>query len=118
MVITLHPSQAETVTGNSVANSGVDTEAIALFVNVTAVSGTSPTLVVKLQEGVDGTNWADIPSFATGSLTTTGLTRVAVPTVGLKLADKIRAVWTIGGTTPSFTFTVELAAENLGQIGR
>lgn len=111
MVLAFHPSQAETATGNSVANPSSNGEVIAMFVNVTAASGTAPTIVVKIQDSADGTNFADVPSLTTSTITGTGLVRIAVPTVGLKLSDFARAVWTIGGTGPSFTFTVSITVK-------
>lgn len=69
-------------------------------VSVTASSGTSPTLNVKIQgERADGV-WFDIVSF-TQAVGVSSETR-AVPLPG----RRIRAVATIGGTSPSFTFSV------------
>lgn len=66
---------------------------------VTAVSGTSPTLDIGIEESYDsGTNWKriyDMPRItATGSYTT--------PRLKLN-GNRIRYVQTVGGTTPSFT---------------
>jgi hypothetical protein len=109
-MITLAGSTTLAATANT-GNLPVKHELTALYVNVTAISGTNPTLVVKLQESPDlGTTWVDIPSFNTASLTATGLVRVAVPTIGLKVDGFLRAVCTVGGTTPSVTFTVSVGA--------
>jgi hypothetical protein len=98
------PSATKTATGNDTGQAlGGAFNNIALYVNVTAASGTTPTLVVKLQDSPDGTNWYDITGATTASLTTTGA--VAVRTT-VACGHSIRAVWTIGGTTPSFTFSV------------
>lgn len=104
---TLHASAAETASGQSAGvDCGAYGEAQALL-NVTAVSGTSPTLTVKFQTSDDGTDWYDLgESFAQQ-------TAVNKPAV-LKLANigrHLRAVWTIGGTTPSFTFTLKVVAK-------
>jgi hypothetical protein len=88
---------------------------IALFVKVTAITGTTPTLDVKIQESPDGTDWYDVPSFATAQFTTTGSESVRL-TVGTKLAEKVRVVWTIGGTaSPTATFSVHLSTVDLNK---
>ncbi len=101
-------SAARTTSGNS---NSVETQFfrnLLGILNVTAVSGTSPTLDVKFQESMDGTNWIDIPSAAFAQATATGLKRLEFST----LAPYIRAVYTIAGTTPSFTFDLVVSAKN------
>jgi hypothetical protein len=73
---------------------------------VTAVSGTTPTLDVVVQESDDtGTNWFDIYHFP--RITATGQYRSPlIPFVG----NRIRYVRTVGGTTPSFTNAVNRIA--------
>lgn len=86
------------------------------FLDVSARSGTTPTLDVKLQhvDGISG-NFVDIPgaSFtqktAVGSDTLVvfpGLVELANRKVSSALGDQVRIVWTVGGTTPSFTFSL------------
>lgn len=70
---------------------------------VTAVSGTSPTMDVGVEESIDnGTNWIRIYDFpritATGSYTS--------PLIRAQFGTRYRYVQTIGGTTPSFTRAV------------
>ena len=66
---------------------------------VTAVTGTTPTLDVSIEESDDsGTNWYKVYDFP--RITTTGIYRSPVlPLVG----NRVRYVQTVGGTTPSFT---------------
>ena len=66
---------------------------------VTAVSGTSPTLDVQVQESDDtGTNWYAVYDFP--RITATGAYR----SPALKLmGNRVRYVQTVAGTTPSFT---------------
>lgn len=66
---------------------------------VTAVSGTTPTLDVSIEESDDnGTNWYKVYDFP--RITATGIYRSpALPLIG----TRIRYVQTVGGTTPSFT---------------
>lgn len=78
------------------------------YLNVTAASGTTPTLTVKIQgqDPVSGT-WFDTGT-AFAQKTTTGNERVAITA----LPDTtLRAVSTITGTTPSFTYTVTLVTK-------
>jgi hypothetical protein len=72
---------------------------------VTAASGTTPTLDVKLQTSGDGTTWDDVASFPQQTTTQTGRYKVFGP-----LGTYVRWVWTIAGTTPSFTFAVSVNA--------
>lgn len=69
---------------------------------VTVVSGTSPTLDVVIQESDDsGTNWFDVYHFP--RITATGMYRSPkLPLVG----NRVRYVQTLGGTSPSFTRSV------------
>lgn len=69
--------------------------------DVTAASGTTPTLDVKLQHSPDGAQWTDLgTSFA--QKTAVG----AEAKVFTGVHGYIRTVSTIGGTTPSFTYSV------------
>ena len=100
------------------------------YFDVTAASGTSPTLDFSIETTIDdGTTWivcwrsAQITSAADYEIQTfwgpnstsdtdyhTG--RVALATTGgvislpTPISDKIRITYTIGGTNPSFTFSV------------
>jgi hypothetical protein len=88
---------------------------IALCMRILSVSGTSPTLDVVLQ-GLDGAgniNW-NLAAFPqqTGVANVMlqygpGLTDVAGQKVSGYLPRSWRVSWTIGGTTPSFGFTIE-----------
>ncbi len=71
-----------------------------------AASGTTPTLDVKLQESDDNSTFTDIPGAAFTQLTAAGSEEIGVQTNKRYL----RAVATIGGSTPSFTFAVLLIA--------
>lgn len=66
---------------------------------VTAVSGTTPTMVVQVNESMDsGTNWQAVYTFPT--ITATG--SYNSPVLPLR-GNRIQYVQTITGTTPSFT---------------
>jgi hypothetical protein len=83
-----------------------DSTVIIAYLTVTAASGASPTLNVKFQDSSDnGTTWWDIAG-TTFTQATGATTQVVVATRGF--AGEIQPVITIGGTTPSFTFHLEL----------
>lgn len=113
---------AKTATGNGATQTNVGSKGIQLVLNMGTVTGTLPTFVLKIQGSVDGgTNFVDIPGATTASLTATGLygitlypgiaTTAGVATTGtIATAPQViprtwRVVWTVGGTTPSFTIT-------------
>lgn len=76
-----------------------------LLANVTAVSGTTPSLTLSVEwSHNNGTTWfkAD-PADAFTAITATGAVAKRFTTKALWF----RVVWTISGTTPSFTFTVD-----------
>jgi len=69
--------------------------------DVSAASGTTPTLDVKIQHSPDGSIWHDLGTAFTQK---TAVSKEAKVFTGIH--GYIRASWTIGGTTPSFTFSV------------
>jgi hypothetical protein len=92
---------AKTATGNSgAAIPCEDYEFVNVFLNVTAVSGTTPSMTVSVEWSFDGTNFAAAE----------GVTGFAAITAAKKTAMQFRVVapyfrlaWTISGTTPSLT---------------
>ena len=113
---------AKTATGNGATQTNVGNKGIQIVLAMGTVSGTTPTFVLKVQGSVDGgTNFYDIPGAVTASLTATGVWGISIfpgntvtagtTTTGTTTsASNIiprtwRVVWTIGGTTPSFTIT-------------
>lgn len=101
-------SAARTATATSDVEEQIGVTALRLDVTVTAQSGTSPTLDVVLQGSDDGVNgWytlITIPQFAAA----TGTKSAAIgPTA---IPRYVRAVATIAGTNPSFTFSANVNA--------
>jgi hypothetical protein len=92
-----------TTTGTAVTYTSVSGGpcAIQLIYNVTAVSGTSPTLDVRVEVQDDGVNWYTLYDFpritAVGSYRTPELRTDA---------RTYRLIQTVGGTSPSFTRSV------------
>ncbi len=96
------PSAARTTSGNSAPLTGYGpADTLIAELNVTAASGTGPTLDVVIEDTIDGTNWYPIGTFAQRTAAGREVLRLTQP-----FTDQLRVRWTIGGTTPSFTFSV------------
>lgn len=104
----LHPSLTRTTDGNSstLTNYG-SYDTLRVHLNVSAVSGTTPSMTLVVEDSLDGTNWAAVGTFPAVTATGTSALDVVNP-----FADRIRLRWTLTGTTPSFTFTVRAAAQS------
>ena len=74
--------------------------------DVTAVSGTAPTLDVVIEDSLDGTTWNVIGTFAQKLAVGREVINITTP-----FADMLRTRWTVAGTTPSFSFSVLVEAQ-------
>lgn len=70
--------------------------------SIGAASGTTPTLDVKIQDSADNSSWADVSGAAFAQKTAAAFAELNVG----QTRRYIRAVGTVGGTTPSFTYAV------------
>ena len=129
--VTILASAARTTTADGSAVTEprwLAARALLVVLDVTAQSGTTPTLDVEVQARIGATNFNELVQFArnTGVVQTvmlnvkrdisftTELTVAADPAVAgtatvvnnVDWADTLRATWAIAGTTPSFTFSV------------
>jgi hypothetical protein len=124
--LTLAPSAARTTAFTGTAAGLGPAQTIIFQLDVTAVAGTSPTLDVKIQGSVDGTNFCDVAAFAQATATTRQLLRISTvpgtPQAQVACTDATLAAGTVhqgpigqlirvkhaipGGTTPSFTYSV------------
>lgn len=88
------------------------------ILDITAASGTSPTLDVKLQyrDDVSG-KYVDVPGASFAQKTGTGTSQLSVypgltastnVAVTQVLSKTLRAVQTVGGTTPNFTYSLSV----------
>jgi len=103
----LNPAAPLTANANSPAlDLGAFNEAV-IFLKTTAVSGTAPTLDVKVQTSYDGTDWYD------EGTSFTQITAVITPAVRkiTNFGNYVRLVFTVGGTTPSFTVVSQIVAK-------
>lgn len=102
----LVPSAARTTSGNSGIITGYGpATALRVQLNVTAASGTSPTLNVVVEDSLDGTTFNTIGTFAQKTAVSREVINITTP-----FSDRLRVTWTIAGTTPSFTFVVDANA--------
>lgn len=99
---------AARASGNTAAVDGFGTtKSIRAGLNVTAVSGTNPTLNVTLEDTVDGTNWNTIGTFTQK----TGAAYQVINVTDL-YADRVRAKWVVGGTAAAATLSTNLTGDN------
>lgn len=116
---TVLASAVRTATANSADQVNRFARGVRLFLNITAASGTAPTLDIKVQtkDPVSGV-YLDLPGAVFAQKTTTGsddltvypgVAETANETVSDALSRTWRVVATIAGTTPSFTFSVGAA---------
>lgn len=104
----LVPQGARTASGDSGVWDGFGRASTLLaLLSVTAASGTSPNLTVFIEDTLDGINWFTVGTFAARTAVGTETINVTSP-----FADRIRARWAISGTTPSFTFSLRVAAQD------
>lgn len=95
---------ARTASGTSAAIPlGSRGDSVNLTVDVSAVSGTVPTLDLSIEWSHDGTAWAPSEPADTFNQVTGTATRVR--RFDIK-APRYRLRWAIAGTSPSFTFGV------------
>jgi hypothetical protein len=98
-------SGARTTNGNSgpiaLPDKGAQLHAL---LNVTAASGTTPSMTLTVEWSHDGTNFAALEAAADGftAVTAAGAKVKTFPVRG----PFFRFVWAITGTTPSLTFSV------------
>lgn len=76
-----------------------------LKVTKVADSPVDETLDVKIQESLDNSTWIDVVTFSQATSATTERKTLSRP-----IGKYLRAVATVGGTSPSATFTVKMIA--------
>lgn len=106
--ILVSPNVFTTVTGtsgvvDSTLTTGVTAAGGSGQLHIWSVTGTTPSVVMKIQHSPDGTTWTDLITFTTATAATSQRTVLPRQTV---VNQQIRASWTITGTTPSFIMLV------------
>lgn len=106
------PSATRTTSGVSGSMDVGRLTRVAIDVNVSAASGVGQTLTFHLdRQGVDGL-W--YPIWTSPQVSAVGTVSTSVGqgmTVAQSLAATTRLRWTIGGTTPSFTFSASVVGK-------
>lgn len=96
------PSAARNASGASAVVPGFgDRTTLRAQLEVTAASGTAPTLDVVLEDTLDGTTFNVVGTFTQATAAARQVVNVTAP-----FTDRLRVRWTVAGTTPSFTFSV------------
>lgn len=112
--LTLVTLTAATASGNSGDQTNYNGRGIQVGVNITAITGTTPSLVVTIQ-GKDVASGVYYTLLQSAALTATGFTLLTVNPGGLTTANvaspqvlprTFRILYTIAGTTPSVTATI------------
>jgi hypothetical protein len=115
--VTVFASAARAATANSSSIANQDGyRGVVLTLDITAASGTAPTLDVKIQRyDAESGKWVDLTGAAFAQKTATGTSDLTIypsiaETANVSVSDVLGAVWravaTIAGTTPSFTFSL------------
>ena len=101
---TIISAQVITASGNEAIGHTVIGDSLSVIINVTAISGTTPSATFSVQWSNDGTNFADAsPADAFAPITGIG-------TIDQRFTSKgafYRLSWQITGTTPSRTTTIQ-----------
>lgn len=101
---------AKTTTGNGATQTNFNARGVIVQTNITAVSGTTPSMTLTLQYSLDGTIW--IPLLNSAAITAAGQNYLFVHPNMVAVANNVaqfplprvwRMAWAITGTTPSFT---------------
>lgn len=96
-------SAARTTSSNSGPQAGYGpATSLRAQLNVTAASGTTPTLDVLIEDTLDDTTWNTIGTFTQVTAAARQVINITTP-----FSDTLRVRWTVAGTTPSFTFAVD-----------
>lgn len=108
--VSLHALTPETslpFTGTATDNLAATTNGGVGFLHTTAIAGTSPNAVIKIQHAAVAT-YADLITFTPVTSLATGFQRVVVP-AGTTINRNLRATITEGGTTSSITSSISFA---------
>tara|TARA_R100001460_G_scaffold107800_1_gene157148 strand:+ start:2267 stop:2977 length:711 start_codon:yes stop_codon:yes gene_type:complete len=98
-----------TTTGTARDNTLSTANGGAGFLIVTAKSGTSPTLDAKIQHSADNTTYVDLVTFTQATAETS---EVKLVDEGTTVNRYLKAILTVGGSTPSFTAIIGFGRNN------
>jgi hypothetical protein len=101
-MVSLADSAPRTTNGSGPAVAVEAHNTVRAQLNITAASGTTPSMTVTIETSSTGSGGWTTVGTAFAAATTTGVQR----RVASSLDRFIRVTWAITGTTPSFTFSV------------
>jgi hypothetical protein len=112
--ISLDKANVVTTTGNSSGSaSGSNVTNVSVFVSVSAVGGTSPSLTPQLQAKDVNGDWFNVGS-ALAALTANGSDvslNIAGPFPANGNVSQFRLAYTVSGTTPTFTVDASITLQ-------
>lgn len=110
-------SGAETASATHASVDTIDASTAVVTVTVTAASGTTPTMTVVVEGSTDGATWVTLGTigangYNVGGVATapTNFTTAATSRGVFSAPQLVRTRSVIGGTTPSFTYAVDVEA--------
>lgn len=110
-VLRLLPSAARTTSGTvELGMLGGPVDYLFFVANVSAASGTSPTVQFDLEGTVDGTNWFTLDNLTSASGSINVRNKLTSVVSGFGFTPRMRIKYTIAGTNPSLTFDVNVVA--------
>ncbi len=114
LAVELVASAARTASGTgSAVDVGIVRQVGELALYITAASGTNSRLELEIQTSEDGTTgWRTVPTDESATLVI-GAGTTKREFVAAELARFVRVVWTITGTSPSYTFSVSGTANSV-----
>lgn len=101
-------SASRTANGDSGVLTGAlgASDAARFYLDVTAATGTTPTLDVVIEDTPNGVDFYEVAAFT--QQTAAGQEAIDVTS---PFAGRLRARWTIAGTSPDFTFSIDLTEQ-------
>lgn len=103
-------SSTAAASGNSADCLTATSAGVRLVVNLTALTGTSPTIAFALWDSADNSTFAAVPGAAIAALSATGAASVSVPS-SQAVRRYVAVATTVTGGTPSATFTANVDRE-------
>lgn len=109
-VLTLQAETSKTADGSTPSQDCLNYKEIAIELNITNVSGTSPTLDMTIEHSHDNVNWSTLYAFP--QKTGVGISTRYVPNdTEFGFMRYVRANYVLGGSNPNFTFSVTIVGK-------
>lgn len=110
-LVSMHPTAARTATGQGTSVDLKDFDGdLLLLLDSSVGTGTSPTLDVTLEESSDDSTFTALSGSAFSQVTDSSASQQKLAINKDAAKRYVRVKYTLGGTTPSFTFSVNAVA--------